>query len=148
MLIITPPFCFSICGTTACEVKNVPFRFVSKNLSRYASSTSRKGLLSKIPALFISTSMLPNFSKATSANHSPVFLSFTLPATIARLLPPPNCWYTRSNFSGVVELMTTLSPFSKKYLATPSPIPDDAPVTIIVCLLIILFFIGSNAFFT
>ena len=137
MLIMTPsPFSTKILPT-ACAQKKTPFRFTLHTLSHTASSnsycpfgsfgsTNRRGIL--IPALFTSTSIVPNVSIvfATIASTSETFVTSVLTY---------NNWPSFASISGAfsaISEITTFAPIFKNSCATAFPIPDAAPVTMTV----------------
>src|SRR5579864_2247427 len=85
---------------------------------------------------------------AVAKSLSPVLLSYTSPATMARFSPPPSSRKTCSSFPAVEELITTLSPCAKKWRAISLPMPDEAPVTMIVCFFILYSLSGGFCGYT
>ena len=122
---------------TACAQKKTPFRFTLHTLSHTASSnsycpfgsfgsTNRRGIL--IPALFTSTSIVPNVSIvfATIASTSETFVTSVLTY---------NNWPSFASISGAfsaISEITTFAPIFKNSCATVFPSNSNQSLFIVM----------------
>jgi len=130
-LMILPPPCFSICGTTALHTRKTPFKLVSRILSTWPSSAVSSGpKWGLVAALLIATSTWPKVSTvcATSAVTSSVWPTWACRASAS----PPAASISSATictFSNLRLLTTTFAPACASRSAIARPMPRDAPVT-------------------
>src|SRR5882724_6213094 len=125
---LPPVFCANICLMESWVTYRNPSRFVETSDLKSSAVYSVKGLVKKMPALLISTSIDLKRDSAVSTILAAVVGSPMSPSTRATWLDAA----TSVDWVTFRELATTLKPRWTNAFTIPAPIPWEAPVTMAV----------------